>query len=108
MVVDHRVLDKLTIKYHFPLPRVDALFDRLQVAQYFNSLDSASGFHQILLQSDRPKAAFRTPFGHQPFRIVPFSLTNAPATFQAVMNRVFELSKFLAHGKVPLASLMKY
>ncbi len=118
MVVDHRALNKLvcatckqtnklTIKNRFPLPRIDDLFDKLQGPQYFTSLDAASGFHQILLQeSDRPKTAFRTPFGHYQFRVLPFGLTNAPATFQAVMNRVFEHPKFLADGKVnPLAAI---
>ena len=64
MVIDYRAVNKLTIQDRFPLPRIDDLFDKLQGSQYFTSLDAASGFHQILLQeSDRPKTAFKTPFG---------------------------------------------
>ena len=60
-------------------------------------------------ESDRPKTAFRTPFGHYQFRVLPFGLTNAPATFQAVMNRVSEHPKFLADGKVnPLAAISDF
>ncbi len=68
MVIDYRALNKLEIKNRFALPQIDDLVDKLQGSQYFNSLDAASGFHQILLQeSDRPKTAFRTPFGHYQF-----------------------------------------
>ncbi len=56
----------------------------------------------MLQKLDRPKTAFRTPFGHDQLRVLPFGLTNAPATFQAVVNRVFEHPKFLADGKVNL------
>ncbi len=110
MVIDDRAPNKLTIKNRFPLPRIENLFDKLQGSQYFTSLDAASGFHQILLQeSDRPKTAFRTPFGHYQFRVLPFGLTNAPATFQSVMNRVFEHPKFLVDGKVnPLTAISDF
>ena len=99
MVVDYRELNKLTVKNRYPLPRIDDLFDKLHGAQYFTSLDAASGFHQILLKpDDRPKTAFRTPFGHYQFKVLPFGLTNAPATFQAVMNRLFDQAHFAADG----------
>ena len=101
MVVDCRALNKVTVKNRYPLPRIDDLFDKLFGAQYFSCLDAASGFHQILLKDeDKPKTAFRTPFGHYQFRVHPFGLTNAPATFQAVMNNLFNPPKFNADGSL--------
>ena len=73
MVVDYRALNKITVKNRYPLPRIDDLFDKLFGAKYCSCLDAASGFHQILLRDeDKPKTAFRTPFGHYQFRVLPF------------------------------------
>ena len=98
MVIDYRALNKLTIKNRYSLPRIDDLFDQLAGSCVFSSLDLAQGYHQIRIsEEDVPKIAFRMPFGHYQFKVLSFKLTNAPATFQGVMNRIFEryLGKFM-------------
>lgn len=90
MVIDYRALNKLTVKNRYPLPRIDDLLGNLQGASIFSSLDLMSGYHQIQISDeDVPKTAFRTAMGLFQWRLLSFGLTNAPATFQAVMNNVF-------------------
>jgi hypothetical protein len=89
MCVDYRALNAITVKNRYPLPRIDDLFDRLSGCSVFSSLDLQQGYNQIkIAPEDVPKTAFRTPLGHFQFKVLCFGLTNAPATFQAVMNRV--------------------
>ena len=64
----------------------------------FTTLDLAEGYHHIrITPEDCPKTAFRTPMGHFEFKVLPFGLTNAPATFQSMMNDIFRphLSRFV-------------
>nr|GEX10322.1 putative reverse transcriptase domain-containing protein [Tanacetum cinerariifolium] len=76
MCIDYRELNKLTVKNRYPLRRIDDLFDQLQ---------------------DIPIIAFRTWYGHYEFRVMLFDLTNAPAVFMDLMNRVCKpyLDKFV-------------
>ena len=73
------------------MPRIDDLFDQLRRARVDSKIDLRTGYHQLRVrEANIPKTAFRTRYGHFEFTMMPFELTNAPAEFIDLMNRVFQ------------------
>jgi hypothetical protein len=98
MCIDYRNLNAVNIKNKYPLSRIDDQLDQLRGAKYFSKIDLRYGYHQMKIRgSDIPKTAFVTRYGQFEFTVVSFGLTNAPAYFMNMMNKVYmdELDKFM-------------
>ena len=89
-VLDYRALNAKTVRSRWPVGRIDDLLDQVRGNSWFSSIDLASGYYQIgLADSDIPKTAFNTPWGHYEWTVMPQGLTNAPHTFSRCMREVF-------------------
>ena len=87
--VDYRRLNSLTVKDAYPLPRIDDSLRLLGNQQWFSTMDRASGYWQVAMSPEaKRKAAFVTNEGLFQFRVMPFGLCNAPATFERLMDHV--------------------
>ena len=90
LFVDYRQLNKMTVKNKYLLPRIDDLFNQLKCASVFSKINLRFGYHQLRIKDvNVHKTTFRTRYGHYEFLVMLFGLTNAPADFMDLMNRVF-------------------
>ena len=95
--VDFRPLNALTVIDEYPLPRIGEMIYQVGKAKYFSKLDLHSGCHQIRVsEEDIPKTAFKTKFGSYQYKVMPFVLCNAPATFQRTMDALIADMRELA------------
>ncbi|GFU96042.1 retrovirus-related Pol polyprotein from transposon 297 [Trichonephila clavipes] len=92
--VDYRKLNSVT-KKTFISPRIDDTLDCLKGAMFFSSMDLRSGYWQIEIdEADREKTAFITPKALYEFKVMPFGLCNAPATFERMMDNLLRHFKW--------------
>ena len=89
LCVDYQGLNNLTIKNQYPLPLIRESLDRLGWAKRFTQLDLTSAYHRMRIkEGDEWKTAFRTRYGHFEYQVMPFGLSNAPASFQGYVNKI--------------------
>ena len=91
LVQDYRALNAITVKNKYPLPLISELVNKLQGAKYFTKLDVQWGFNNVRMKvGDKWKAAFQTNQGLYEPLVMFFGLTNSPATFQTMMDGIFD------------------
>ena len=89
LVVDYRKLNDITIKNRYPIPRIADLVDSLSQASIFTKIDLRWGYNNVRIRKgDEWKTAFITHRGLYEANVMYFGFSNAPATFQAMMNDI--------------------
>ena len=87
--IDYRALKKITVRNRYPIPRIDDLLDQLKEETFFSKIDLKSGYHQVPIEPTNVwNTNFKTKEGLFEWMVMPFFLTNAPATFMRLMDDV--------------------
>ena len=97
--VDYRKLNAVTEMDAYPMPRIDDILDQIGQAKYLTTLDLARGYWQVpVAKEDQHITAFTTPFGLYQFKVMPFGLSGAPASFQRLMDVITKDTYQFAHA----------